>query len=521
MAANESPEMSLATDPLPAGPRRRPRNRKVGAFAVALLAVALVVSACGSSGESSEKGPREGPADDAPEVNAKNCPVSALDDADGPVDITVWHAYSALTKQAIDDAADAYNASQKKVKVHVEAQGTYEELLKKYEARLDDISSLPDAIFSEDTTLQFMVDSGSVIASGDCIAADPAAAKFYDALLPQVRNTFSIRKVLWPAAFGISMPIMYVNNDHLKKAGLGAADIPKTLADVRKVAEKIKAANIQGVETPVVMELYGWYPENWMTGVGQEIVNESNGHDGLATKSTIDNENTREILTWLQGMEKDGLLKAFPRRPGMIDQFLALGQQNASILIEGSRSITTVNSIVQNSYKGDTIEGAEGINTEELKGLDINVYPVPGLKEAGQGSPAGSAGYLVNSNNPSKIAATWDFMKYFNSDPVQVQWTLMGSYLPSTTTVQANPKITDYFANDLAGRWLSVVNEQLKNTNPDFPNPVIGPYDKFRSGFQAAMERIILQGDSVDSTLKSFDSDFQKALDEYAAEVGS
>lgn len=484
----------------------------------ALLTMTLVAGACGSSGEKSENG-AAGPNSDAPEVDAKNCPVKALDDATGPVDVTVWHAYSALTKEAIDKAADDYNKSQSKVRVHVEAQGTYEELLKKYESRLDDPSSLPDAVFSEDTTMRFMIDSGSVIATGDCIAADPGSNEFYDALLPQVRNTYSIKNVLWPAAFGVSMPILYVNNDHLKKAGLTTADVPKTLDEVRKVAEKIKAANIPGVESPVAMELYGWYPENWLTGVGQEIVNESNGHAGLATKSTFDNAESRQMLSLLQGMSKDGLLKAFPRRPGQIDQFLALGQQNASILIEGSRAITTVNSIVQNSYKGDSIEGAEGIDTSQLKGLDVSVYPIPGLKEAGQAGPAGSAAYIVNGEKPEKIAAAWDFMKYFNSEAVQVQWTLLGSYLPATTTLQKDPKITDYFANDLAGRWLKVVNDQLINSNPDFPNPVIGPYDQFRSGVQNAMERIIIGGEDMNSTLKSFDSDFQKALDSYANEV--
>ncbi|HTO00223.1 MAG TPA: extracellular solute-binding protein [Microthrixaceae bacterium] len=512
MAANESMEMSLQTSPT-----IRPKRNRGRAFGAALLSLTLLAAACGGSETGAEK-PKPDNGQDATEVNAANCPVAALDDAAGPLDITVWHGYNALTKQALEEAATAYNASQNKVKVHVEAQGSYEELLVKYESRLDDPSSLPDVIFSEDTTLQFMVDSGSVIAAGDCAAADPEAAKFYDDLLPSVRNTFSIRDVMWPSAVGISMPIMYLNNDHLKKAGLTTDDVPKTLADVRTVAEKLKAANIPGLESPIVMQVYGWYPENWLTGAGQTIVNEDNGHSGRATKSTIDNEYTHETLDWMQEMAKDGLLKAYPSGNG-IDQFVALAQQHSSILIEGSRSITTVNSIVQDSYKGEPVEGAEGIDTSELKGLDVSVYPIPGLREAGQGAPAGSGGYIVNGENDAKVAASWDFMKFFNSDETQVQWTLMGSYLPATTTIQQNPKIKDYFENDLAGRWLSVVNTQLENTNPDFTNPIIGPYDKFRSGFERIIEKIVLDGAEVDSTLKTFDSDFQKALDQYTAEV--
>ena len=123
-----------------------------------VFACALIAASCGGSDDASDGGGGSG--DEASEVNADNCPVAALDDADGPIDITVWHAYNALTQAAIEKAAADYNASQTKVKVTVESQGTYEEILKKYEDSLGDPESLPDVIFSKDTTLQFMIDSG-------------------------------------------------------------------------------------------------------------------------------------------------------------------------------------------------------------------------------------------------------------------------------------------------------------------------------------------------------------------------
>lgn len=495
---------------------RRTRRRSSVLFA-AVFAVALIASSCGGSDNASDGG-GGGSSDEATEVNADNCPASALKDASGPIEITVWHAYNALTKEAIEKAAADYNASQSKVKVTVEAQGTYEEILKKYEDSLGDPSSLPDVIFSEDTTLQFMIDSGSIIAAGDCIAADPDAAQFYDGLLPAVRNAYSVKKVLWPAAYGVSMPMMYVNNAHLKAAGVDTTTYPTTLAEVRAAAEKIKAANIPGVEAPVVMQLYGWFPENWMTGAQQPIVNNGNGHDGLATTSEFTSDASTEIVDWMQSMEKDGLLKAYPFSAN-IDQFLAMANQSSSILIDGSRAITTVNAIVQNSYKGETIEGAENLGGA-VQGLDLGVGPVPGLKEPGQGAVAGSAGYLVAGSDDAKIAAGWDFLKYFNTTPVQVQWTLQGSYLPVTQAVQDDPAIVDYFANDPAGKWLGIVNQQLLSVDPDFPGPVIGPYNQFRTGLHAALEKIVLGGADSKSTLKDFDTNFQAALDSYAKEVG-
>jgi sn-glycerol 3-phosphate transport system substrate-binding protein len=449
-------------------------------------------------------------------VNADNCPVAALDDATEPVEITVWHGYTALTQEALEKAAADYNAAQDEVEVAVEAQGTYEELLKKYEESLGDPDSLPDVIFSEDTTVQFMIDSGSVLAAGDCIAADPDAGEFYEGLLPAVRNAYSVKDVLWPAAFGVSMPMMYVNNDHLRSAGVDTTTYPATLAEVRTAAEKIKAANIPGLDAPVVMELYGWFPENWITGAREPIVDNGNGHDGLATTSEFAGEVSTEVFEWMQSMAQDGLLKAYPRSGG-IDQFLALGNKSASILIDGSRAITTVNAIMQSSYSGEAIEGAENV---EIEGLDIGVGPVPGVAEPGQGAVAGSAAYLLAGEDDTHIAAGWDFIKYFNTTPVQVQWTLQGSYLPVTQPVQDDPAITGYFANDSAGKWLGIVNQQLLSVDPDFPGPVIGPYNQFRTGIHSALEKAVLAGDDVDATISAFDEEFQAALDAYASEVG-
>lgn len=501
--------------------RRRHRRPSLIVLTVSILAsLALLVTACG--GDSNEMGSKRdddtGQTNENPDIDPDNCPVDALEDADGRVEITVWHAYSALTKTAIEEAGEEFNKSQDAVKVNIEAQGTYPELLKKYEDRLSDPSSLPDVVFAEDTNLRFLIDSGSVIPSGDCIAADPDSKVFYDDILPVVRNTYAINDVLWPAAFGVSMPIMFVNKAHLTKAGLDDSTPMETLADIRAAAEKIKAANIPGVEAPVVMQLYGWYYENWITGAGETIVDEANGHTGLATESTVDNPAAQEILSWLHDMAADGLLKGYPFSSS-IDQFLAIGNQSASILLDGSRAVTAVDAIVNGENK--KIEEAQQIDTSGLEGIEMQVMPEPGLLEAGQGGAAGSAGYVVAGSEPERIAASWNFIKFFNSPATQIKWTTVGSYLPVTSEVLNSPEIQDFFTNDSAGRSLMVVEKQLQGSNADFPNPIIGPYDWFRTNVQSMMDRVVTQGQDPESNLSEFDDAFNQQLAQYAQEVGS
>lgn len=510
---------STTRQPHRTGQRRHRRYSPTVLVVSILAAFALLVSACG--GDSNESGSKPdtdtGSSNENPEINPDNCPVDALDDADGPVEITIWHAYNALTKTALEEAGEEFNKSQDKVKVNIEAQGTYPELLEKYEGRLSDPSSLPDVVFAEDTNLRFLIDSDSVIPSGDCIAADPDSKAFYDDILPVVRNTYAINDVLWPAAFGVSMPIMFVNKAHLTKAGLDDSTPLETLADIRAAAEKIKAANIPGIEAPVVMQLYGWYYENWITGTGETIVNEANGHTGLATESTIDNPAAHEILQWMHDMAADGLLKGYPYSAS-IDQFLAVGNQSASILLDGSRAVTAVDAIVNGENK--KIEEAKQFDTSDLEGIEMQVMPEPGLKKAGQGGAAGSAGYVVAGSAPEKIAASWDFLKFFNSPATQIKWTTVGSYLPVTSEVLNSAEIQDFFTNDSAGKSMMVVEQQLQGSNADFPNPIIGPYNWFRTEVQSMMDRVVLQGQEPDQNLTAFHDAFNKQLSDYAQEVG-
>lgn len=503
-----------------AAPAPRTRHRRGGVLGTAALVVAaLALAACGGGSDDDASGSGSGNEAEQSPVDAANCPAGALEDAEGVTEVSVWHPYNALTKTALEQAAADYNASQDSVRVSVEAQGSYPELLKKYEETLTTPDDLPDVIFSEDTTLQFMVDSGSVIAAADCVAADESAEAFYDQLLEPVRTAYSAQGKLWAAAYGVSMPIMYVNNDHLAAAGLSPEDYPGTLAEVREVAERIKAANIAGLEAPVVMQLYGWYPENWLTGAGQEIVDEANGRDAVATASEFDNEVTTEIVEWLDQMVADGLMKAYPYSND-IPQFLAVGNGSASILIDGSRAITAVDAVVGGTPV-EGVEGAEGIDVEAIEGLDVNVAPVPGVDEPGQGAVWGSAAFLVAGGDDAKIAGGWDFLKFFNSTPVQTAWLLEGSYLPVTQEIQDAPEVQAYFTDSRAGRWLSTVNEQLLSVDADFPGPAIGPYNQFRDGLHSLLDDVVLGSAEPGPAITEFNDRFQGDLESYLDDIGA
>jgi len=210
------------------------RPRALRALLPLLLALAMVAAACG--------GDDGGEGADGNGSGAEDCPVGAHTEADGRTEITVWHAWVGLTKRTIEAIAEDYNESQDAVTVRVEAQGTYEELLKKYEDAIADPDSLPDIVLSEDTTTRFMIDSQTILPAQACIDADPDAAEIYEDILPAVTAAYTVEDVLWPAAFSVSSPVLYANLSHLDQAGLPTDTLPRTLDELRATAEAIKAA---------------------------------------------------------------------------------------------------------------------------------------------------------------------------------------------------------------------------------------------------------------------------------------
>jgi len=502
----------------------RPRRRITVLSLCAVLA--LFAAACGGSDESSDGDPDGGGS--AASTDLPTCAVDALDEADGVTEITVWHAWVGLTKRTVESIAEDYNESQDKVKVNVESQGTYEEMLAKYESSLADPESLPDIVLNEDTTTRFMIDSGTAMPAQSCIDADPDAKAFYDQVLPAVTAGFSVDDVLWPAAFSVSQPVLYVNQDHFDAAGVDTAELPATLDELRTTAETIKAAKDAGdpalatVTEPLVLRLDAWYLEHLLTGAKQPIVNEDNGRAGLATESEVANEDTTEVYEWFQSMYRDGLLKAVPYSQPY-DQLFAMALGSSSMLIDTSTAITSVNSAIEGTLTNEDL-GAEDLGIDlsavQVDGLRIGVGLNPGFDAAGQGQIGGAGWYMVDNGEDAPIAAAWDFLKYFNETPQQVRWTLEGSYLPVSGAALGDDALQKEFTDTRRGQWLAIASSSLPLLDPDFPGPVFGPYNQFRSAVRDSFEKITLGGAEIAQTIAEVDSTFAEDLTAYADDVG-
>ena len=181
-----------------------------------VLAVALVAMSCGggddkeaapSTTATNDVSPSSGstaaiPTTTAAKVDPKLCPTKALDTAKGPVEISFWHSMSSANEDALKKLTEKYNASQTKVKVALKYQGTYDESLQKYVAGVRG-GELPSMIQTEETAMQTMIDSKSIVPIGACVAAEN-----YDLsdFTPGLVGQYSYASVLQTMPFQLSNP---------------------------------------------------------------------------------------------------------------------------------------------------------------------------------------------------------------------------------------------------------------------------------------------------------------------------
>jgi sn-glycerol 3-phosphate transport system substrate-binding protein len=395
--------------------------------------------------------------------------------------------------------------------VRMENQGVgYEEIQRKFNTAIS-TGRLGGLVVLEDTQTQFMADSGVIVPAQACAEADDYdLGQFNEA----VRNFYSVENVLQPGTTNLSTGVMYYNRDHLTAAGLDPDSPPGTLDELKEASLAIQAAGV--TEKPFVMVLQPWFIEHWLTGSGVGIVNNDNGRDGLATEATFDNATTVELYTWLAEMNELGLLNAVPGTEGQVDHYFAMALESASITIETSTAISTINAVLEG-----TLDPAEvGLDADSLPAININVdvAPYPGISTPGQVQAGGGSVYIPNTNTPEVIAGAWDFIKWLNTPAIQAKWMIGATYMAWNTDAANESELTTWESTTRPGGWLRVAVEEIDNLDPGFPGPLIGPYTDTRNAIRQSLDELLLGGVSPADAVARANAAISAALERYENE---
>lgn len=454
--------------------------------------VGLLVAACGSPPSSGDGGGREASGEKAP---IADCPLDALDEASGTVNVDLWYGGLGGSPDAVlQDMAKRFNASQDKVVVKANSQGaSYEEMLRKYEGASATPAQLPQIAYVEDTALGEMVDKGQVLPAQACMEADGYDAKQIEAV---ARTSFSVDGVLQPGYMNVSTPVLYYNKVHFKKAGLDPEKPPTTFAELREVSEALKKAGVS--KQPLAFKADAWFFSTWLSGLGQEVVNNDNGRSAPPTEATFNTPEAVAMLEDLQSMHEDGLISTFPVTEGSINHYLALLQEDSSMLIETSTATSTIRDFLGGEL--DAEAAGVGFDTSDLD-LDITKLvpaagPLPGPEAGGKVYASGGAFFMLNTSSPAQQAASWEFMKFMLQADNALAWHTEAGYLPVVKEVLDDPAVETFWETDVAGVMLKNAVDQLNDADPDQAGPLMGPFAQYKDAINAMLFEVVGDGNA-------------------------
>jgi sn-glycerol 3-phosphate transport system substrate-binding protein len=477
-----------------------------------LVAVAVVAASCGDDGDGGgaptttaaatadgSTTTAAGPATTAARVDPKLCPVKALETARAPVEVSFWHSMSAANEDALKKLAEKYNTGQNKVKVTLTRQGTYDESLQKYVAAVRG-GDLPLMIQTEETAMQTMIDSKSIVPIGACVAAENYDTNDYSTgLLAQ----YSVGGVLQTMPFQLSNPILYFDKKVFRAAGLDPEKPPTTLNEILEASRKIVATGKAkgATDKAFALEIQAWYPEQFMSKAGEAIVDNDNGRAARATAAKLDSKTFTDTLQWIATMNKEGLLLNTGRNPAGQSHLLAVASGGVAMTFGTSAALGTVYQLLPN-----------------FPNVELGLAPLPGPSGAGVTVGGGSL-YMTNKSSDEQKAAVWDFMKFLNTPESQVFWHTSTGYIPTRQSATRSAEVQKFWSERPG---FKIAYDQLAAAKPPVGGggPLIGDYLGFRAALEAALESVVDNGDVAKAQSKA-QADATKAITDYNKRIGS
>jgi sn-glycerol 3-phosphate transport system substrate-binding protein len=431
------------------------------------------------------------------------CPTAALDAADGTVEVTYWHGLNADNEEALQFLTDRYNAEQDRVRVTLQNQGGYLDVIDKYYQ--SSASARPDIVMFPEYGFQQAIDSDTIVPAEACIRD----AGFDSSVVqPSAVQAYSSGGIAWGMPFNVSNPILFYNKVMFETAGLDPEQPPRTFDELRSMSQQLVDSGAAGYGIALDTNVDsggGWFIEQWFAGAGELFVNNGNGREAPATEVLFDGETGIELFTLLQELVDDGLAVNVGDNSSGTDNFLKMADDAdpAAMTIGTSAALGTVISVLGSGL-------VPSLTTD-----DVGVGPLPGFGAEATAIVGGAANYVVAGKEPAVTAAAWDYLTFLITPEIQSEWAVRTGYLPLVDAALDIDPLAATHADDPRFR---VAYEQLANSPDDLAHagPQIGPHRQVRDQTAGALARIF-DGADVAAALADAATTADALLQQYAA----
>ncbi len=393
-----------------------------------------------------------------------------------PVKVTMWYAQTGIYSQSLlDIVADFNKLNEGKIEVEAVYTGNYQDTMQKLLAALV-AGDVPTLAQIEQSRIGQFVDGGAFQDLNVFIKNDPEFAATLDDFWPRFIAANTYDQGLLGLPLNCSTPLLYVNRDLFRQAGLDPDSPPKTWTELYAVAKQIKALgdDIFGYR----FGIDDWLLEAYIWQFGGQIISE----DGK--KMLIYSPETVNAWNFFQKGVREGIF--------------IFGTTGGNELDLSGRIALVVRST-----------GSLGYLKQNAK-FDLGATIMP-MQEK-QVVPIGGANVFMFSSRPAaEKQAAWEFLKFLTATDNAMKWSLATGYMTSRISAFETPEIQKIMTDDPR---FALTYQQLKDSA--VRRPWYGPYPEVHAMITSAWESVMSNPNrDVDAVLRQLQRDAQRVLDDY------
>lgn len=399
--------------------------------------------------------------------------------AEAETQIQWWHAFTGRLGDLLAQQVADYNTSQSDYEVVAVNKGNYSEtlnagiaafraqqhphILQVFEVGTATMMSAKGAI---KPVYEVMAESGK--------AFDPSV---YLAAVAGYYTTTDGKMLSLP--YNSSTPVLYINKDALKSAGLDPDSRPKTWPEVEKILKGLKAA---GHACPLTTAWQSWiHLENFSAYHNVPFATKANGFAGTDTELTFNGPLQVKHIETLGQWAKDGL-------------FIYSGRRNEG----GARFRSGECALFTESSAGYA-----GVKKEAKFPFAIVNLPYWETDGAPQNTIIGGASlWVMAGKTNAEYKAVADFMNFLSSEKIQARWHQDTGYLPITMAAYELTKKQGFYDQN-PGTDIAIIQMTGKAPTDNSKGLRLGSFDQIRGIIDEELEGVWAGSKSAQAALDS------------------
>lgn len=382
-------------------------------------------------------------------------------------EVQFWHAFTGRLGELVAEQVETFNSSQSDYTVVATHKGNYSETLNAGIAAFR-AKEQPHLLMVFEVGTATMMGAKGAIKPVFEVMADSGAEFDPDAYIGSVKGYYTTTDgEMLSLPFNSSTPVLWVNKDALKAAGVDPDVDLSTWEKVDEVLDKVKAS---GSKCPLTTAWQSWvHLENLSAYHNVPFATKDNGFAGMDTELAFNSELQVKHIQTMGDWAKDG-------------KFFYAGRRN-----EGGANFRAG----ECALFTESSAGYAGIKAEAK--FEFEVRPLPyweGTDGAPQNTIIGGASlWVMTGHEDDEYKGVGAFINFLSSDDIQAKWHQDTGYLPITNAAGDKTK-ADGFYDENPGTDIAVIQMTAKQPTPNSKGLRLGSFDQIRGIIDEELEAV-------------------------------